>query len=76
MNLFKNLNPIAFIVSFTIGILIVCVKQPPKRVVYKYPTPENAETTIYRDNDDKCFKYKYEDIAGTCPDATTQPLNI
>ena len=58
MNLFKNLNPIAFIVSFSIGILIACSNQPPKRIVYKYPTPENAETIIYRDDDNSCFQYK------------------
>ena len=75
MNLFKNLNPTAFIVSFAIGILIVCVKQPPKRVVYKYPTPENAETTIYRDNDNKCFKYQADATdCGGAPEP--QPLNI
>ena len=58
MNLFKHLNPIAFILSFCIGIIIVCTKQPPRRIVYRHPTPFNAGKEIYRDNDDGCFKYK------------------
>jgi hypothetical protein len=58
MNLFKHLNPIAFILSFCIGIIIVCTKQPPRRIVYRHPTPFNAGKEIYRDNSSDCFKYK------------------
>ena len=62
MNLFKHLNPLAFIISFCIGILIVCMKQPPRRIVYKHPTPFNAGKEIYRDNNNGCFKYKATEI--------------
>jgi hypothetical protein len=72
MNLFKHLNPVAFIMSFCIGILIVCVKQPPRRIVYRHPTPFNAEKEIYRDNDDGCFKYKATEV--DCNNVTPESI--
>jgi len=62
MNLFKHLNPLAFIISFCVGILIVCIKQPPRHIVYRHPTPFNAGKEIYRDNNDGCFKYKANEV--------------
>jgi hypothetical protein len=77
MNLFKHLNPIAFIISFSIGILIVCIKQPVKKIVYKYPTPFNSDKIIYRDNENGCFKFKVTDVV--CPTDKSkikeQPIN-
>lgn len=65
MNIFKHLNSYAFIISFCIGIFIVYIKQVPKRIIYRHPTPYNTENTIYRNNKDGCFKYKMEEIS--CP---------
>jgi len=62
MNLFKHLNPLVFIISFCIGILIVCVKQPVRKIVYRHPTPFNAGKELYRDNSDGCFKYKATEV--------------
>ena len=62
MNLFKHLNPLAFIISFCIGILIVCVKQPPRKIVYRHPTPFNSGKELYRDNSNGCFKYKATEV--------------
>jgi hypothetical protein len=62
MNLFKHLNPLAFIISFCIGILIVCVKQPSRRIVYRHPNPFNAGKEIYRDNNNGCYKYKSTEV--------------
>ena len=65
MNLFKHLNPHAFVISFCIGILIVYLKPIPKRVVYKHPTPQNAGKVIYRDESDGCFIYNAKEVK--CP---------
>ena len=65
MNIFKHLNSTAFLISFCIGMFIVYIKQVPKRVVYKHPTPYNAGKVIYRDNHDGCFKYEMEEVP--CP---------
>lgn len=65
MNLFKHLNPHAFLISFCIGMFIVYLKPVPKRVVYKHPTPHNAGKIIYRDEEDGCFIYNAKEIK--CP---------
>lgn len=65
LNFFKNLNPLAFFISFALGIFICYIKAPAKRVVYRHPTPKNAGKIIYHDDNDKCFKYKYNEVK--CP---------
>ncbi len=64
LNLFSKLNPYAFILSFCIGIFIVYLSEPPKKIIVKHPRP-NDNQTIYRDNDDNCYKYKTVEVA--CP---------
>ena len=64
LNLFSKLNPYAFILSFCIGIFIVYLSEPPKKIIVKHPKP-NDDQTIYRDNDDNCYKYKTVEVA--CP---------
>jgi hypothetical protein len=64
LNLFSKLNPYAFILSFCIGIFIVYLSEPPKRIIVKHPRP-NDDKTIYHDDDDNCYKYKTIEIQ--CP---------
>ena len=64
-NLFKKLNPIAFIISFVIGMLYCYYKKPPKRIIYRHPTPQNVDKVIYRDNKDDCYKYNMSEV--DCP---------
>jgi len=65
LNFFNKLNPIAFIISFCIGIFYCYIKAPSKKVIYRYPTPENSSKTIYHDNKNKCYKYIYNEVE--CP---------
>ena len=65
LNFFKNLNPLAFFISFAVGIFICYIKAPAKRVVYRHPTLKNAGKIIYHDKNDNCFKYNHEEVE--CP---------
>ena len=38
---------------------------PPPTIVYKYPTPDNAEKITYIDNSKVCYKYRSEVV--DCP---------
>jgi len=49
-----------FIVSFAIGILYVYMYQPEKKIVYKFPNPNNLNT-IYKDKNDACYKFEIEE---------------
>lgn len=45
--------------------MIVYITTSPPKIIIKYPTPFNAETTIYKDKADNC--YKYESKKAECP---------
>lgn len=78
MALFGRIRPLYFFGAFALGILFCYVLSPAPRVVVKFPTPYNAETTLYRDKADTCYKYNAEQVS--CPlDRSTirvQPLAV
>ena len=60
------INAPAFFITLAIGLFFTYVYSPPKKIVIKWPTPENAGKVIYKDHSDLCYKYKANEIA--CPD--------
>lgn len=44
--------------AFAIGILYVYVMTPKPTVVYKYPSPFNVDTAVYKDLSGECYKFK------------------
>lgn len=62
----KNfINLPAFLISLAIGLLFVYLTEPPHKIVYVYPTPENVNDIEYRDKADNCFEYKMKNVE--CP---------
>jgi hypothetical protein len=62
----KNfINLPAFLISLAIGLLFVYLTEPPHKVVYVYPTPENIGKIEYRDKANNCFEYNMQTIK--CP---------
>ena len=68
------IDPLAFFIALGIGIFITYVFATPKKVIIKWPTPENAGTVVYRDNDENCYKYKANEVP--CPDDKTQIKDV
>jgi hypothetical protein len=54
-----------FLVSFAIGVLFVYMFGPEIKTIYVYPTPENVDKILYKDNADNCFQFEEENIE--CP---------
>ena len=45
-----------FLVSFAIGLLCVYTIGPEFKTVYIYPTPDNYEKYLFKDNSGQCFQ--------------------
>jgi len=58
-------DPIVFIVSLCLGIMVVYTITPPPKVIVKYPTPENSGRVIYKDEAHNCFKIFSSEV--NCP---------
>lgn len=71
---FDFLHPLAFLLALAVGIFHVYITSPAKRIVYKYPTPDNINKIIYRDDAGTCYKYKMEE--GPCPKNSNQIKEI
>lgn len=63
----------SFFIALAIGLFFTYIYAPPKKIVIKWPTPENAGKVIYKDNADTCYKYKANEIP--CPDDKNQIKN-
>jgi hypothetical protein len=53
----KHLRLVPFFAGLVIGIIAIFFIKPPQDIVHKYPTPETAGKTIYKDKNGVCYKY-------------------
>ena len=65
MNLFERIDPFYFLISLAIGLFMTYVFTPTPKIIYKYPTPDNAPSVTYIDGADNCFKYQPKEVK--CP---------
>jgi hypothetical protein len=65
MSIFGNINRLAFVVAFAVGLLACYLIAPAPKVVVKFPSPWNAGQVVYKDKSDACYMYKAEAVA--CP---------
>ena len=64
------INPVAFFIALAVGLFFTYIYSPEKKVIIKWPTPENAGKVIYKDHSDSCYKYKANEI--DCPSDKTK----
>jgi len=74
MFLGKFISLPVFIISLAIGLLFVYAMGPDMKVVYVYPTPDNAGSVYYKDQADNCFVYKADKVK--CPSDEAQIKTI
>ena len=56
-------NPFVFLAGIIAGIFLICTMRLKAKEVIRYPNPENVDTTIYRDKNGVCFKFKSEEVS-------------
>jgi hypothetical protein len=53
----KHIKIVPLIIGLVIGIVAVMFIKPQQNIVYKYPTPDTAAKTVYKDKNGICYKY-------------------
>jgi hypothetical protein len=64
----------AFIISFAIGLFFVYVLGPNMKKVLIFPSPENVDKVLFKDNADNCFYFKPVEVS--CPSDESKITNI
>ena len=62
--IFNKVEPSIFLISLGIGLLFCYLTLPRPEVIFKHPTPENAGSITYKEND-SCYKYHAKEVK--CP---------
>jgi hypothetical protein len=66
MFVLDNIDTKWFLISFAFGLFLVYCSAPQPEVIIKYPTPDNASTTIFKDDvGENCYKFDAEEVK--CP---------
>ena len=61
----------AFIFSFIVGMIFICISPVEYKTVVVYPTPSNVDKIQYKDKANNCYKFKAKLV-----DCTKDALNI
>ena len=48
--------------AFCVGIIIVYLTAPPRKIIYRFPSPENVGVFTYTAEDGTCYKYGAERV--------------
>ena len=62
----KYIEPFPFFMAIFFGLMMCYIMTPAPQIVFKHPTPENANDVIYHDESDNCYKYEVDEVE--CPD--------
>ena len=78
MFILDNIQPFWFLLSLFIGLFLVYIITPTPEIIIKYPTPENANESIFDDDSNNCGSFYFTaggfDIIIT-PDTITDIFN-
>ena len=61
----RFVNPIVFVITFAISVVVVYFIHPEPTIIYRFPNPDNAGKLTYQDKDKNCYKYEASEVK--CP---------
>ena len=65
MFIIDNIQPFWFFLSVFLGLFYVYITTPNPEIIMKYPTPENANDSIFDDDSNNCYKFITKEV--DCP---------
>jgi hypothetical protein len=63
-----------FFVSLAIGLFFIYILGPDTKKVYIYPSPDNIEKILFKDDANNCFQYEPEEVK--CPKDESKITNV
>ena len=72
--IFEYISLTVFFVSFAIGLFFIYIFGPDNKIVYIYPSPENVNNFLLKDNADYCFYFDQQEV--DCPSDESLISNI
>ena len=60
--MFKFINFRIFFIVFAIGIFINYIRGSSKKIIYKFPNPNNNNVIYNTNNDNICFKFNHKQV--------------
>lgn len=54
-----------FLLSFIFGLIFIYILGEDRKIIYKYPSPENYNNIIFKDKSEQCFQFK--PVETNCP---------
>lgn len=63
-----------FFTSFLIGAFLMYINDSPDEEILVYPSIDNYDKLLYKDNANHCFNFKY--IESDCPNDTSKIKTI
>jgi hypothetical protein len=61
----KYISIPVFLTSFIVGLFFIYMMGEDKKVIYKYPSPQNYKEILFKDKSDQCFQFN--PVGTTCP---------
>jgi len=58
----KYIDGYYFLISLCVGIFLVYILSYQPQIIMRFPTPYNENTTIYKDKNEVCYKYKSKEV--------------
>jgi hypothetical protein len=61
----KYISIPVFLSSFIVGLFFIYMMGEDKKIIYKYPSPQNYKNILFKDKSDQCFQFN--PVRTTCP---------